>query len=150
MSTYPLDLLRTRFSAQSNEKIYSNLVVGLRMIHRDEGLAGFFRGSTAAVGQIVPYMGLFFASYETLKIMLAGYQLPIGSGDAIAGVVASVTSKTAVYPLDTVRKRLQVQGPTRSRYVHRNIPQYTGIWSTLKAIVEKERTRGLYRGLSVR
>ena len=94
-------------------------------------------------------MGLFFASYESLKIPLADYSFPIGSGDAVAGVIASVTSKTAVFPLDTIRKRLQVQGPTRSKYVHRNIPLYQGVIPTMRVIVHREGVRGLYRGLPV-
>lgn len=148
-ATYPLDLLRTRFAAQGTERIYDSLVASVRDIYQLEGARGFFRGSSAAIAQIVPYMGLFFASYETLKITFAGLDLPFGSGDAAAGVVASVTSKTAVYPLDTIRKRLQVQGPTRARYVHRNIPVYQGVWSALQLILRREGRRGLYRGLPV-
>ncbi|KAI9669058.1 MAG: mitochondrial thiamine pyrophosphate transporter [Alyxoria varia] len=148
-ATYPFDLLRTRFAAQGAEKVYASLWSSVRDIARYEGPRGFFQGSTAAIGQVVPYMGLFFASYETLKIPLAGLDLPIGSGDAFAGVLASVASKTAVFPLDTVRKRLQVQGPTRSKYVHRNIPLYVGVYSTLRTIVQREGPRGLYRGLPV-
>lgn len=94
-------------------------------------------------------MGLFFASYETLKIPFSHLELPWGSGDAAAGLTASLFSKTAVYPLDTVRKRLQVQGPTRGRYVHRNIPVYQGVLRTIRAILVREGTRGMYRGLSV-
>lgn len=126
-STYPLDLLRTRFAAQGRERIYLSLWSSVRDIAHKEGKAGFFRGCSAAVGQIVPYMGLFFATYETLRPTLSGVQhLPFGSGDAAAGVVASVLAKTGVFPLDLVRKRLQVQGPTRQMYVHRNIPEYYG------------------------
>jgi solute carrier family 25 (mitochondrial thiamine pyrophosphate transporter), member 19 len=94
-------------------------------------------------------MGLFFASYETLKIPAANLELPWGSGDAAAGLGASIFAKSAVYPLDTVRKRLQVQGPTRARYVHRNIPVYQGVFRTVKAIVTREGVRGMYRGLTV-
>ena len=147
--TYPLDLLRTRFAAQGTERVYSSLPASIRDISRYEGPRGFFQGCSAAVGQIVPYMGLFFASYETLKVPLAEYHFPVGSGDAVAGIIASVCSKTAVFPLDTIRKRLQVQGPTRSRYVHRNIPLYNGITSTLRTILNREGPRGLYRGLPV-
>ena len=88
--------------------MYPGLIASVKDIARSEGPAGFFRGCSAAVGQIVPYMGLFFASYETLKTPLADYSLGVGSGDAVAGIIASVASKTAVFPLDTVRKRLQV------------------------------------------
>ncbi|KAF1986259.1 mitochondrial deoxynucleotide carrier [Aulographum hederae CBS 113979] len=148
-TTYPLDLLRTRFAAQGNERIYASLLSSVREIHKYEGLPGFFRGLGAGVSQIVPYMGLFFLSYETLKPVMSNLSLPLGSGDAAAGVLASVMSKTAVFPLDTVRKRLQVQGPHRARYVHRNIPLYKGVVGTIRTIMRREGMRGMYRGLSV-
>lgn len=147
--TYPLDLLRTRFAAQGREKVYATLRASIKDIVKQEGSAGFFRGLSAGVAQIVPYMGLFFATYEGLKRPMSNLSLPIGSGDAVAGISASIFAKTAVFPLDTIRKRLQVQGPTRSKYVHSNIPVYKGIVSTLTVILRREGLRGLYRGLPV-
>ncbi|KAF3909174.1 Mitoferrin-2 [Orbilia brochopaga] len=47
-----------------------------------------------------------------------------GGVDAIAGTVGGVVAKTGVFPLDTVRKRLQVQGPSRGMYGHGDIPAY--------------------------
>jgi solute carrier family 25 thiamine pyrophosphate transporter 19 len=64
--------------------------------------------------------------------------------------MASVIAKTGVFPFDLIRKRLQVQGPTRSRYVHKNIPEYKGVFRTMRDIIKAEGTRGLYRGLTVR
>lgn len=149
--TYPLDLLRTRFAAQGTDRVYTSIIASVKHIAQHEGPTGFFRGLGAGVSQIVPYMGLFFAGYESLKPAMANspIPLPLGTSDAVAGVVASVLSKTAVYPLDTTRKRLQVQGPTRDRYVHRNIPTYTGVVSTILRIWKHEGRRGLYRGLTV-
>jgi solute carrier family 25 thiamine pyrophosphate transporter 19 len=148
--TYPLDLLRTRFAAQGTEKIYSSLLSSIRDIARHEGPRGFFQGLGAGVGQIIPYMGMFFATYETLRLPLSTLHLPFGSGDATAGVVASVIAKTTVFPLDLIRKRLQVQGPTRDKYFHKGIPVYKGVFRTMQHIVRAEGTRGLYRGLTVR
>jgi solute carrier family 25 (mitochondrial thiamine pyrophosphate transporter), member 19 len=148
-ATYPLDLLRTRFAAQGNEKIYPSLLASIRDIARHEGPRGFFQGVNASVGQIVPYMGLFFASYESLRLVLASWELPFGSGDATAGILASTLSKTGVFPLDLARKRLQVQGPTRTRYIHRNIPEYRGVFHILQTVLKKEGFRGMYRGLTV-
>jgi len=147
--TYPLDLLRTRFAAQGSEKVYEGIVGSLRDISHYEGTRGFFRGCAAANGQIIPYMGLFFSTYEMFHQSLGGRTLPFSSGDAISGVLASVLSKTAVFPLDLVRKRLQVQGPTRSRYIHTNIPEYRGVIRSLVQINRREGFRGLYRGLTV-
>jgi solute carrier family 25 (mitochondrial thiamine pyrophosphate transporter), member 19 len=148
-ATYPLDLLRTRFAAQGNDRVYTGLASAIRSIYRDEGPKGFFRGLGPGVGQIIPYMGIFFAMYEGLRLPLADLHLPWGGGDATAGVLASVMAKTAVFPLDLVRKRIQVQGPTRSRYVHKNIPEYRGALRALGVIFRTEGVRGMYRGLTV-
>jgi solute carrier family 25 thiamine pyrophosphate transporter 19 len=94
-------------------------------------------------------MGMFFATYESLRGPIDSLNLPFGSGDACAGVLASVISKTGVFPLDLVRKRLQVQGPTRTRYIHRNIPEYKGVVGTMRMILKSQGVRGLYRGLTV-
>lgn len=147
--TYPLDLLRTRFAAQGVEPVYSSLGSGVLDIVRSEGPLGLFRGCSAAVAQIVPFMGLFFSSYEMVRTLLAVDGLPFGSGDAVAGVLASVTAKTGVFPLDLARKRLQVQGPTRTRYVHHNIPEYRGVFDVITSILRTQGVRGLYRGLAV-
>lgn len=148
-ATYPLDLLRTRFAAQGPDRIYDSLLHSIRDIARTEGPRGFFQGLGAGVGQVVPYMGLFFAAYEGLRPALAGLELPFGSGDATAGVLAGVAAKTGVFPLDLVRKRLQVQGPTRGRYGRGNIPVSKGVARTMRGIVRREGVRGLYRGLTV-
>ena len=149
-ATYPLDLLRTRFAAQGTEKVYASLRTSIREIVINEGPKGFFQGLGAGVGQIIPHMGIFFATYETLRQPFGSIQLPFGSGDAAAGVVASVIAKTGVFPFDLIRKRLQVQGPTRSKYIHKNIPVYKGVFKTMRDILRNEGARGLYRGLTVR
>ena len=149
-ATYPLDLLRTRFAAQGPTKVYSSLVSSIRTIHSCEGLPGFFQGLGAGLAQIVPYMGLFFSAYETLRPPLAQLELPLGSGAAAAGVLASVIAKTGVFPLDLIRKRLQVQGPARERLAGGMVPVYDkGLWRVGRDIVKKEGWRGLYRGLGV-
>lgn len=150
MLTYPLDLLRTRFAAQGTNRIYSSLRGSVRDIARAEGAKGFFQGLSAGVGQVMPYMGLFFATYETLRPSLAHLSLPWGSGDATAGLIAGVFAKTGVFPLDVIRKRLQVQGPMLGRFAGGMVPRYEkSIWNTGKSIRINEGWRGLYRGLGI-
>ncbi len=150
IATYPLDLLRTRFAAQGNDRVYTGLWRAITQIRREEGYRGFFRGLGPGLGQIIPFMGMFFAAYETLRVPLKQYyNLPFSTGDAVAGMTASVIAKTVSFPLDLVRKRIQVQGPTRGRYVHRNIPEYRDTFGTIRMILRSEGVRGLYRGLTV-
>ena len=154
-ATYPLDLLRTRFAAQGRTRVYPSLHRAILHILCDEGPRGFYAGLGPTLGQIVPYMGLFFAVYETARPLCARFSRPlsaVGSGDAaVAGVVAGVVAKTAVFPLDLVRKRIQVQGPTRTRYAHgAALPEYSaGAARALASIVATEGVRGLYRGLTI-
>lgn len=147
--TYPLDLLRTRFAAQGRHRIYRSLRSAIWDIKRDEGWRGFFRGIGPGLGQIVPFMGLFFVSYESLRTSLEGFNMPWGSGDATAGMMASILAKTAVFPLDLVRKRIQVQGPSRNRYVYENIPEYSTARGAIRSILRTEGFRGLYKGLPI-
>ncbi|KAK6342901.1 mitochondrial thiamine pyrophosphate transporter [Orbilia javanica] len=183
--TYPLDLLRTRFAASKGSSgggdkrgVYSSIRGAIAGIYKDEGIPGFYRGGAAAVLQIVPYMGLFFGSYEGVKAGLLHLPPPTsylpffnptsssssspsnpnpilqslagsGSIDAISGVMGGIIAKTGVFPLDTIRKRLQVQGPTRLGYVHGDIPVYEGVLKCGRDVVRREGWRGLYRGLTV-
>ncbi|KAH6997845.1 mitochondrial carrier domain-containing protein [Ilyonectria sp. MPI-CAGE-AT-0026] len=147
--TYPLDLLRTRFAAQGRHRIYRSLRSAVWEIKRDEGWRGFFRGIGPGLGQIVPFMGIFFATYESLRVSFEGLHMPWGSGDATAGMLASIFSKTAVFPLDLVRKRIQVQGPSRSKYAYNNIPEYSTARGAIRCIIRTEGFRGLYKGLAI-
>ena len=71
------------------------------------------------------------------------------SHSAVAGSVAGALSKTGVYPLDVIRKRLQVQGPHRNGYIISSIPQYarTSILYCMKTVVKTEGVGALYKGL---
>jgi solute carrier family 25 thiamine pyrophosphate transporter 19 len=149
-ATYPLDLLRTRFAAQGTNRVYRSLRSAVADIGRDEGWKGYFRGLGPALGQIVPYMGIFFVAYEGLSTSLAGLNMPWGSADATAGIIGSVVAKTAVFPLDLVRKRIQIQGPTRQKYVYGDVvPEYTTTLRAIRSILSTEGFRGLYRGLPI-
>jgi len=141
-----LDLLRTRFAAQGNEKVYSSLLYSIQHILKDEGIRGFYRGASTGVMQIFPYMGLFFASYETSRTWL---NVGRGWDEAIAGTVAGTLSKFVVFPFDLVRKRLQVQGPTRTLYAIHDVPLYKGTIASARIILHREGVRGLYKGCFV-
>ncbi|KAG0301466.1 mitochondrial thiamine pyrophosphate transporter [Dissophora globulifera] len=139
--TYPLDLLRTRFAVQRDVKIYTGVPQAFRHILRNEGFRGFYKGMTPALIQIIPYMGVMFGSYDTLKQAAAWLKArtetseskteltstsnPSGFKsvgrllwnleDMLCGAISGMVSKTAVYPLDMVRKRLQIQGSEQQK-----------------------------------
>lgn len=158
-ATYPFDLLRTRFAAQGSQReqrIYLGVAQALRHVVAEEGARGLYRGLGASVAQIVPYMGLLFGTYEPCRRVLEGHVFhgTLGEGwaaGAAAGFIAGTASKTGVFPLDVVRKRLQVQGPARTSkvYVLSEIPIYNSSLACAVKIWQREGIRGFYKGLLV-
>ena len=58
------------------------------------------------------------------------------------GAVAGMVGQTVAYPLDLVRRRMQVQGFSGTHYNYRG-----GILATMRQIVTEEGVKGLYRGM---
>ncbi|KAJ1891058.1 mitochondrial thiamine pyrophosphate transporter [Kickxella alabastrina] len=159
--TYPFDLLRTRFVAQeASHKVHTSIIGAVRQISREEGIRGFYRGLWPACLQIMPYMGIVFTSYDALGsgyrwmrrslfVSQSGVFRTLDSvQDALIGGGAAVIGKCCVYPLDLVRKRLQVQGPHLKNYANGNVPRYTGMSNALAYIVRHEGFLALFRGLT--
>lgn len=79
-----------------------------------EGPLAFYKGWLPSVIGVVPYVGLNFGVYETLKhMMLIHYDLrderelsvPARLG---CGAMAGTMGQTVAYPFDVARRRLQV------------------------------------------
>lgn len=143
--TYPFDFLRTRGAATLSR---GSLMHNVATVYRSSGIRGFYHGATAAVVPIFPNMGLFFASYSVFRSNMPSWAPQILSAAALAGAF----SKAAIYPLDTIRKRVQVHG--RSAISHQSLAGYGVRYSHNfmtcgKEIVVQEGLRGLYKGLTI-
>ena len=121
----------------------------------ESGARGLYRGCAAAVAGIAPYMGLNFGLYESLSTRWAAAHGNSPGASSLAplliGTVAGATAKLCVYPLDTIKKRLQVQGRAFRRAGQvRPVVQPTyhrGALQCCRDIVRGEGVRGLYRGV---
>lgn len=80
-----------------------------------EGVLALYRGWLPSVIGVIPYVGLNFAVYETLKDMaIKQYhcetERDLSSPYRLAaGGVAGTIGQTIAYPFDVVRRRLQVR-----------------------------------------
>lgn len=117
LASYPLELARTRLAADTTSKgqprLYRGIVHCMSHTWRQEGTRGLYKGMVAATAAVVPYLAISFIAYDELQSRLPedretrsawwyGFT-KLGSG-AAAGLLAS----TFVYPVDTVRRRMQV------------------------------------------
>ncbi|NXP80470.1 S2542 protein, partial [Ramphastos sulfuratus] len=142
--TYPLDMVRARMAVTPKE-MYSNIVHVFIRISREEGLKTLYRGFTPTILGVIPYAGLSFFTYETLKKLHAdhsGRAQPSPAERLLFGACAGLIGQSASYPLDVVRRRMQTAGVLGHTY--------GSILRTMQDIVREEGlVRGLYKGLSM-
>lgn len=110
-ATYPLDLLRTRFAAQSWPRTYETIPQAVRLIYASDGLIGFYSGWGPTCLSIVPSMALQFALYDWAKrSWFGGRESNNPIVHALGGALSGIVSKLAVLPLDVLKKQMQIQG----------------------------------------
>lgn len=63
------------------------------------------------------------------------------------GAAAGIGAKTAIYPLDLIKKRIQVQGFEEARKAFGAVRKYTGFMHCFFCIIREENITGLYKGL---
>lgn len=87
-------------------------------------------------------MGLNFAAYEAIKDAMSERERePNAFENLLAGGLAGSVSQTLTYPLDLLRRRMQISGLSSLGYAN------VGSVATIIDIVRTEGVRGLYRGI---
>lgn len=129
LACYPLDLLRTRFAVMDVMPCCGkcNMTPGT-IIHtathivKHEGLSGLYKGCSIGIAVSVPNIAMGFTFFGKCKeILIENEQFldnsrknvtPIGS--AVCGAIAGSISSTIVFPIDVLRRRLQVRNIAES------------------------------------
>lgn len=151
LATYPFDICRTAFASQTTltqGKKSIGAFFSLAMRNNQRPIRTLFAGCGPAVLGIIPYMGLNFAIYdhlvkkgERIKVIDAG----------IAGLISGGASKFLVYPLDTMKKRLQAQAFNSfwgSKESATNTILYKNMLDCGSRILKEEGVGAFYRGLA--
>ncbi|CAA7406382.1 unnamed protein product [Spirodela intermedia] len=142
--TYPLDLVRTRLAAQTNSIYYRGITHALYAICRDEGVRGLYKGLGATLLGVGPSIAISFSVYEKLRSV---WQLERPSDNVAlvslaCGSLSGIASSTVTFPLDLVRRRMQLEGVAGRARVYDK-----GLFAAFRDIVQSEGLRGLYRGI---
>lgn len=154
--TYPLDLVRTRLSAPTEFQRTPSLLTSFPHIFRTEGIRAFYKGLFPTVVGIAPYIGLNFMMYEFLKVFFKqrrGFEIKGWRGSDLTfttvkerlacGALAGAVAQTITYPLDVIRRKMQIQGFSEHH------PVYGSTMNCLRTVYVTEGISGLYRGVGV-
>lgn len=180
--TYPLDLLRTRLAWRTSgieapESATSSAATAKRGLQRStmatmlgslvkkEGVPGLYKGVGPTLLGIFPYAGLKFFVYQYMKsLYVRAEEAKAGPGETkiathmklVFGAWAGLVAQTITYPLDVVRRRMQVQdmalaaSASSSSSGASSPPLIRSSWHGLRLIYATMGVRrGLYAGLSL-
>jgi len=112
----------------------------IKIIWRESGVRGFYRGYIASLMTYAPSSSIWWASYGAYTGIFSDI-LPLETPkvfiQAISGPLAGITAAVATNPLDIIRTRLQIEGGT-------------SILLTAKTLYSEEGLRAVFKGLSAR
>ena len=162
----PLWLVKTRLALQGIDttrgKPYSGLFQSLKMIVKEEGFVGLYKGVVPALF-LTSHGAIQFAFYEKLKEFSSNYYRTNSTSDSnvlpswvpiINGGISKIFASTVTYPYQVIKSRLQQRPnmeapPTNGALLsklHSN-SKYSGTIDCIQKIWKVEGVRGYFRGV---
>eukprot|EP00808_Paulinella_micropora_P001423 g22806.t1 len=122
--TYPLDLAQTRMSGNILRSSSSLTIIEvLSLSLRKEGLRSWYKGISATLGGSLPFEGIKFGVYGLLQRYHQDRNTTEGLHPfqkLLDGACAGLVAQVVMFPNDTVRHRLQLQGMHGQPDLYRN------------------------------
>jgi solute carrier family 25 thiamine pyrophosphate transporter 19 len=134
LTNQPIDVIRTRFAAQGEPRLYTSIADACRKIYAHEGMNGFYKGMVPSIILVTPETAFRFGIYQLLNSLWSRYvnryllmlsqttksgELDLnrigGIQSGVNGSISGILAKTLVYPFDLAKKRLQIQGFEEAR-----------------------------------
>ncbi|WWC67139.1 uncharacterized protein I206_101046 [Kwoniella pini CBS 10737] len=164
LCTYPLELIRVRLAFQTKTSERTSLLEAVKSIYHEKDvvhtsrqkpnispfirsipLYPFYRGFSITILGMIPYAGVSFLTYGTLKKHAADYISYFKDRptmrDLSCGAVAGAVSQTASYPFEVIRRRMQVGGTLVNGGISAK--------QAIQTIYNAKGWRGFFVGLSI-
>ncbi|WRX26906.1 Mitochondrial substrate/solute carrier - like 10 [Theobroma cacao] len=159
LCTYPLDLARTKYAYQvvdrgqsgsdglrcihSGHPAHQGIKDVFRTVYRGGGMLAFYRGVGPTLGGILPYNVIKFYAQEELKRWVPKEHQSSIALNLSCGALAGLFGQTVMYPLDVVRRQMQVD------ILNQSGARYNNTIEGLTAIIRNQGWRQLYGGLCI-
>ncbi|XP_008782580.4 probable mitochondrial adenine nucleotide transporter BTL3 [Phoenix dactylifera] len=139
----PIDTIRTRLVAPGGKALGGVAGCFCHMVQK-EGFLSLYKGLTPALLSMGPASAVFYTVYDILKSSYLSHRKKM-SGDEtelgairtlIYGAIAGACAETVTYPLEVVRRQLQLQQATN-----------LGLASVFTQLMERDGVGSLFAGL---
>ncbi|CAI2374119.1 unnamed protein product [Moneuplotes crassus] len=140
--TYCLDPVKTIMAGDFEGKA-GNIRTILKNTYIKDGFRGFYHGYTATMCSVTPYIALNMACFDVLKSKFGRSpdSLYFSFVNMICGSVSGVICCCIIFPIESTRRRLQVNGqaPLSKRY--------NGLSHCVQKVYKRYGMAGFYYGL---
>ncbi|KAK1257629.1 Mitochondrial adenine nucleotide transporter ADNT1 [Acorus gramineus] len=162
LCTYPLDLARTKLAYQvagtggnfansirsfCPQPAYTGIKDVFKKSYMEGGIRSLYRGIGPTLIGILPYAGLKFYIYEELKTRVPDEYQSSVIMRLSCGALAGLFGQTFTYPLDVVRRQMQVQSLQPASPIGDSNVRNT--MQGLSTVVRSQGWKQLFAGLSI-
>jgi len=151
VATYPLDFIRCRLSMQNKQNlIYNGVIDGIVKVVKQEGFFTLYSGLAPTILGISAYAGIQLSVYDLTKDIMTKLHKDGQNTEFdffVAGAWAGLVAQTAAFPIELIRRRMQVRGFEIGGVDSSAAKSKVGFVSEFFNVYRAEGIRGLYRGL---
>ncbi|XP_059618945.1 probable mitochondrial glutathione transporter SLC25A40 [Phlebotomus argentipes] len=143
----PLELVRTKM--QSQRVSYLEVGQALKSMVNTQGIWGLWTGLRSTLMRDVPFSGLYWTSYETLKAIYGITGSPSVTFSFIGGALSGSIAAIVTTPFDVVKTHKQIELGENLIYTDtpKKIPKRENVLPALEKIYKLHGIRGLFAGL---
>ncbi|KAH8236270.1 hypothetical protein KR038_010159, partial [Drosophila bunnanda] len=152
MAAYPFDVVRAHVMAIDcvTER---TMVQGFRHVYAMKGWNGFTRGLSISLIETFPLMGFKFLFYKYLNALTMSVQhknkIDIDGGTLLVNAaLAGGAAKIVVYPVDLIKKRIQLEAFKQELGNSRRHPDCPTLLRCIVSTLQHEGVGGFYKGLA--
>ncbi len=162
---YPLDYSRSRLTVHHGKE---NIKLSKFMINSvmQNGIQSVYKGIGFSLFATIPYNALSFGMYDRFSQMIEEYRknhmklldhIKLSSSGKseyrksfnaqdklIAGLISGWTTGVMTYPLDVIRRRMQLRGQV---WNGGQMPEYQNTFDCIQKIYQEFGIRGFYKGI---
>ncbi len=139
--TYPIELIRVRMAVQLKK---CSAIETIKSIYKENGghILNFYKGFVPTIAGMIPYAGFAFLTYEQcVAFTKSRYDKLPAYIHLINGGLSGAVAQTISYPLEIIRRRMQVYSS--------NDVNYSTILNSIQTIYKEKGWRGFYVSLSI-